>query len=302
MWLVIGLASVLFIFLASATIILLIIGPTILLHPRRRTADFYKNLGLPISPADLNLQYEELNVLAENDIKLNSWLIKAKTPIRGTVLYLHGVGDCKIDGIRFAKLLHDNYYNVFLHDSRRHGNSGGNFCTYGYFEKHDVSKIIDYLETRTDITLGKIGLFGTSMGAAVAIQAAAIDNHISAIVAENSFATLRSIFDDYQKRIIKLPFHYLRNFVIKRSELIAKFKANDVSPVNSVRNLTIPLLIIYGTDDHLINHQYSLRLYENAGKQTEIFPIENASHNNTWNVAGEAYEKKVLGFFEKNLK
>jgi uncharacterized protein len=302
MSLLVGLLAALFVFLASATIILLIVGPTILLQPRRRTADFYRNLGQPITPSDIQLAYEEINVIVGDNIKLNSWLIKAKPPVNGTVLYLHGVGDCKIDGIRFAKLLHDNHYNVFLYDSRRHGNSDGTFCTYGYFEKHDVSKIIDYLESRTDVTLGKIGLFGTSMGAAVAIQTAAIDKHITAIVAENSFATLRSIFDDYQKRIIKLPFHYLRNFVIKRSELMAKFKANNVSPLDAIRSLTIPLMIIYGADDHLIKHQYSLMLYENAKEPKELYPIKQASHNNTWKIAGAEYEKKILEFFGKNLK
>src|SRR6202008_4281185 len=116
------------------------------------------------------------------------------------------------------------------YDARLHGESDGAYCTYGYYEKHDVLRIIDYLLSRTDIHPGNIGLFGTSMGAAVAIQAAALDKRISAIIAENSFATLRTIFDDYQRRIIKLPFHYLRNMVIVRSEFKATFKASDVSP------------------------------------------------------------------------
>jgi len=297
-----ALAVVLFTFLLSATIVLFIVGPTILLQPRRRTPEFYRQLGQPLTPSDLKLPYEEINIIVDGGIKLNSWLIKSAPPAKGTVIYLHGVADCKIDGIRFAKLLHDANYNVFLYDSRRHGNSGGRFCTYGYYEKHDVVKIIDYLVSRTDITLGSIGLFGTSMGAAIALQAASIDPRIATVVSENSFATLRSIFDDYQKRMIQLPFHYLRNIVIVRSELMAKFKASDVSPMDSVKTMRIPVLFIYGTNDRLIKHSYSLMLYENANEPKEIFPIENASHNNAWSIAGVEYEKKLLGFFKNNLK
>lgn len=217
-------------------------------------------------------------------------------------MYLHGVADCKIDGIRFAKLMHDHHFNVFLYDSRRHGESDGKFCTYGFYEKHDVIKIIDYLISRTDIHPGKIGLFGTSMGAAIAIQAAAIDSRITSVVAENSFANLRSIFDDYQKRIIKLPFHYLRNLVIIRSELMAKFKASDVSPLDAVKNIHIPILFTYGSNDQLIKHQYSLMLYDAMTGPKDIFPIEHATHNDTWKIGGKTYEKKVVEFFESRLK
>jgi pimeloyl-ACP methyl ester carboxylesterase len=302
MSLLLAIITALVVFLGGVTVVLTIVGPTLLLRPRRRTAEFYRALGKPLTPADVGLKYEQINVSVDGGLKLHSWLIKSPTPSKGTVIYLHGVGDCKIDGIRFAKLLHDNHYNVFLYDARRHGESEGQYCTYGYFEKHDVRRIIDYLETRTDFTLGKVGIFGTSMGAAVAIQAAALDKRIVAVVAENSFATLRTIFDDYQKRMIKLPFHYLRNLVIKRSEWLAKFKANDVSPLDSVRNVHIPLLFIYGKNDHLIDYKYSLMLYENTDEPKELFPIENAKHNDTWDVAGDVYAQKIISFFEKALR
>ena len=141
-----------------------------------------------------------------------------------------------------------------------------------------------------------------SIGAAIALQGAALDRRITAVVAENSFATLRSIFDDYQKRIIKLPFHYLRNIVIKRSELMARFKANDVSPLDAVLRIHIPLLFIYGKSDRLINYKYSVMLYESSNGPKELFPIESASHNDTWRVAGRGYETRVLDFFRKHLR
>lgn len=289
-------------FLLGVTVVLFIIGPTILLQPRKRTAEFYRALGQPTTPSDLSLQYEEINVIAEGGIKINCWITKSDPPVKGTILYLHGVADCKIDGIPLAKFLHDHHFNVVLYDSRRHGESDGKFCTYGYYEKHDLIKIINYLESRSDIHLGKMGVFGTSMGAAVALQCAAIDKRITAVVAENSFATLRTIFDDYQKRMIKLPFHYLRNLVIKRSEWLAQFKASDVSPLDAVAKIHIPLLFIYGTGDKLINYKYSIMLFENTDDPKELFPIQGAAHNDTWNIAGETYERKLLHFFEKNLQ
>jgi uncharacterized protein len=288
-------------FLFSVTVVLLLVGPTILLQPRRRTADFYRNLGLPTSPSGLGLEFEELDLEGENGIRLSSWLIKAPSP-RGTILYLHGVADCKIDGIRLAGLLHARQYNVLLFDSRRHGMSGGEFCTYGFYEKHDVPKIIDYLSRRSDLRLGPVGLFGTSMGAAIAIQAAALDGRIRAVVAENSFATLRSIFDDYQKRMIKLPFHYLRNFVIKRSELIARFKAADVSPLELVARIDTPILFSYSADDQLINPRYTHMLYDRKRDPRELHAITGALHNDALQKGGDAYTERILTFFDAHLR
>lgn len=301
MTLLIALIAALAVFLISVTVIIFIIGPTILLQPRRRKADFYRKLGLPTNPKELNLDYEEINIQSADGFQLNCWLIKPVQPVKATIVYIHGVADCKIDGLRFAKLMHDNNFNVFLFDSRRHGESEGTHCTYGFYEKFDVIKIIDYISERKDIHIGKIGLFGTSMGGAIAIQTAAIDKRISAVVSENSFAALRKIFDDYQKRIIKLPFHYLRNIVIIHSELRAKFKARDVSPIESVKNIKAPILFVYGTDDPLIKFEYSIKLFEQANQPKDIFPINGAAHNNTWDIGGEAYHEKLLDFYQRNL-
>ena len=292
---------VLSVFIVSTTIIMFVIGPKLLLLPRKRTAEFYRVRKKPVSPNEVGLRHENITVSVGDGVTLDCWLIRSDNNAHGTVIYLHGVADCKIDGLQFAKLLHDHHYNVFLYDSRRHGDSGGAYCTYGFYEKHDVVRVIDYLHSRTDLQIGKIGLFGTSMGAAVALQAATINPRVAVVVAENSFATLRTIFDDYQRRMIKLSFHYLRNMVIVRSELKAKFKASDVSPLDAVKKITIPVLFIYGTKDHLINYQYSLLLHEYAHEPKELFAVEGASHSDIWDIAGKEYERRLVDFFKKYL-
>jgi len=301
MSLFLALLTAVFVFLVSATVVIFIIGPTLLLKPKRRRKGFYLALDHPVKPDEVGLKYEEINILTADGLKLNCWLVKAGPKARGTILFLHGVGDCKIAGIPYARLFYDQGFNTFLYDSRRHGESEGTYCTYGYHEKDDVVRIIDYLSSRSDIRLGRLGVFGTSMGAAVAIQAAAADKRIVAIVAENSFATLRSIFDDYQRRMIKLPFHYLRNIVIKRSEFMARFKANDVSPLEAVTKIHLPIIFIHCTNDRHINSKYSRMLYNSTDEPKELFAVEGAAHNNAWQVGGKEYENKLTNFFLKNL-
>lgn len=297
--LVLILAVVLFMIFLS--FVLFVIGPIMLLQPNRRTVDYYRKHTTFLHPRDGGLISDEVTLKTGEGISLSCWLVRSQLTPRGTIIYLHGVSECKIVGLPLAKLLHETGFNVFLYDSRRHGDSGGRYCTYGFYEKHDVSTVINYLEQQPDLDLGNIGVFGSSMGSAVAIQAAALDKRIKAVVAESGFATLRTIFDDYQKRMIKMPWHYLRNLVIKRSEHLAHFKANAVSPLEAVKNVHAPLFILHGTADNLIKHEYSELLFKNANAPKELWLIPGARHNDMAEIGGNDYYKRIVEFFEKNL-
>ena len=117
-------------FMLFVSMIILVIGPVMLLQPHRRTIDYYRKHTSILHPNDLHLPCEELALKTAEGIDLSCWLIKSSHPPKGTVIYLHGVSESKISGIPMAKALHDRGLNVFLYDSRRHGDSGGTFCTY----------------------------------------------------------------------------------------------------------------------------------------------------------------------------
>ncbi|MEK6757413.1 MAG: alpha/beta fold hydrolase [Bacteroidota bacterium] len=288
-------------FLITVAAIILVVGPLILLQPNLRTPEWYSTLTRLLEPRDANLPQENLTITTKDGVKLSCWLVKQPTAARGTIIYLHGVGDCKIGGVPYAKLFFEKGFHVFLYDSRRHGKSEGAYCTYGFYEKHDLSTVIDYLQSRQDMHLGKIGVFGTSMGAAVALQAAPMDDRIAAIVAEAGFTDLRTVMVDYQKLIIKLPWHFLRNVAMSRSQKIAKFKAREVSPLRAVQQVRKPILFIHGTDDSRIRMEYSKALYENANEPKELLLIHKGDHTDLLNVGGSEYEQRITSFFEKYL-
>jgi len=288
-------------FLIGISLVLFVIGPGMLLRPQRRTISYYRGRTDLLHPDDLGGPHEELTMKSYDGLNLSCWLIRAQGTPRGTIIHLHGVSECKIVGLPLARRLRDHGYNVFLYDSRRHGDSEGMFCTYGFYEKHDASVLLTRLQNRSDLALGRIGLFGSSMGAAVAIQVAALDKRISAVIAESGFATLRTIFDDYQRRMIKLPWHYLRNMVIVRSERMAHFKASSVSPMDSVRDVHVPIYIFHGTEDRLIKCEYSEQLFANTGEPKTLWLIRGADHSNIAEVGGEEYYKRILEFYDRAL-
>jgi alpha-beta hydrolase superfamily lysophospholipase len=288
-------------FLIQAAFVLLVTGPLILLKPIRRKPEWYARFTNLLEPNDASIPQHNVIIETFDGLKLHGWFVPQKETAKGTIIYLHGVGDCKIGGVEFARAMYQHGFNVFLYDSREHGESEGYFCTYGFYEKHDLAAVITYLLSKQVVTIGKIGVFGTSMGAAVAIQTAAIDPRIAAVVSEGSFSALRTIFVDYQKRIVKLPWHFLRNIALVQSQKIANFKARMVAPVEDIKKVHVPILLVHGEKDTFIKNEYSRKLFEAANEPKELLIIPGAEHNNVWEIGGAMYENALCAFFEKNL-
>ncbi len=293
-----------FAFLLTASALVFVVSPIMLLNPRRRGESFYQNRGLPVSPSQLGLAFDDLRFTAsDGESQLSAWFIPAEQPI-GTIIYLHGVGDNKMSGLLLAKVFHDHHFHVLLYDSRAHGESGGRHCTYGFHEKYDVQKAVDLIRSigaEKKIVVGNIGVFGTSMGAAIALQAASVEPRIRAVVSEASFATLRQITVDYQKRLMRLPWHFLRNIAMKRSETIGLFKHRQVSPLAAVSNIHAPIFFIHGIEDRFIKYQYTQELFITANEPKELWFVAGAHHSDVHDTGKNEYEERIVRFFTKHL-
>ena len=86
---------------------------------------------------------------------------------RGTLIYLHGVADNRASGAGVIERFRKRGFDVVAYDSRAHGESDGDACTYGFYEKQDLRRVLD------SVGVGPIVLVGCSLGAAVALQLAA---------------------------------------------------------------------------------------------------------------------------------
>src|SRR5215213_9934913 len=132
-------------------------GAAAMLHPGRRVTSVRP--GLPFE--DVKLQGD--------GVQLRGWRFRTRLPRRGLVVYLHGVGDNRGSSAWLARHLTERGFDVLAYDSRAHGESGGEACSYGFHEKRDLGRVIDRLDAAPVILLGH------SMGAAVALQAAGED-------------------------------------------------------------------------------------------------------------------------------
>ena len=255
------------------------------------------------SPDQLNLIYEDFNIIVEDTIKLNGWFIFSDSSIsKGTIFLLHGIASCKSTMLHTAKLLTTSGFNCVVYDSRSNGESGGINCTFGYYEKRDLSAYIDSTLNRYPNS-APYGAIGNSLGAAVIIQTMADDKRIICGVAQSSFANLRDVIHDYFSRMFFLRINWIPDKALIYSEQIANFKIDSVSPAMSAKKITQPIMIVHGLNDEHISFKYGKKIFDNlTSRNKKWYPIPDANHNNIAQVGGAQLDSSIIEFFKEHLK
>jgi len=247
-----------------------------------------------------NKPYKNIEVLTKDAIKLKGYFVESSIDTTyASIILIHGVGGCKQHFTDLAIDLSNKGYNCWLFDNRAHGESGGQFSTYGYKEKEDISQIIDEIKRRNQNL--KLGVWGNSLGGAIAIQAIEFDDRIDFGIIESTFTDLNKIVYDYQKRFsFGIGLKWMCDITLAKAEVIADFKSNVVKPIKSVTNIEKPMLIAHGNNDKNIKFEYGKALYENlASKDKEFIEVDKGGHNNMFTVGGEEYKNKLFHFLKK---
>jgi pimeloyl-ACP methyl ester carboxylesterase len=207
-------------------------------------------------------------------VKLEGWRFPAEGPIhRGTVIYLHGIGDNRGSSIGIAQHFVPLGYDVLAYDSRAHGQSGGDACTFGVYEKEDLLRVMKTVKAKPII------LFGVSLGAATALQAAAHTSDVAAIVSFSVFSDLRAVATH------RAPFFFTRGTIeeaFRQAEAAGHFRVDDASPVAAAPAITAPTLIIHGAKDHDTPPDNSQRVYEALRAPKRLILIPGVGHDDVF--------------------
>lgn len=255
-----------------------------------------------ITPDELNLPYSEFNITVEDTIILKGWFIFSKsTKPLGTIFLLHGIGSNKASMLENAKLFSSNGFNCILYDARASGESGGINCTFGYFEKNDLSLFIDSTLIRYP-NAKPFGAFGHSLGAAVVIQTLEKDKRIECAVVESPFSDLRNIVYDYSENIYGVRADWIVDEALERSEEIANFKVDEVKPSQSAKNIIQPVMVVHGLKDEKISYKYGKEIFNNLKSPLKKwYPVPKANHNNISAAGGVNLNFAIIDFFKSNL-
>ncbi len=255
-----------------------------------------------ILPSDYGMVYEEVDFLSSDEKKLKGWLI-VKDKRNPLIILCHGLGTNKSDLMGFAHFLYRAGYNLFMFDFRGHGESEGRTTSFGYWEQRDLKGAIEYLNNRGDLPNANYGVFGISMGGAVAILVAAKESLIKAVAVDSPYIDLEESIARHLKLMYYFPRFPLANFTIFAYRLRFLTNSRNISPLRVINKISPrAIFLINGENDNRMLASAILKLYKEAEEPRQLWLVPQAGHLESYAVAGKKYEEKLVNFFNSHLR
>jgi len=196
------------------------------------------------------------------------------------VIYLHANASSRIEGLHIRRFLLKRNINLCIFDFQGSGLSEGEYISLGYHEKHQVKNIVDFVEKYPGV--GKIGLWGRSMGAATTLIYANMDKRIKAIVVDSPFEDFRKLAKEMVLGQIKLPGFLVEGAISIIGKSVKNrngMDINDIKAIDAVKNCEIPIIFIHAKDDELVPYHHSEDLIKNYKGKNKILKTVSGGHN-----------------------
>jgi len=243
------------------------------------TASWYS--GMPDGVVETSLP-----VKAGNKIQhVNSWWWPADDPKAPAVLYLHGARWNLTGQLFRIEQLHDFGFSVLAIDYRGFGKSDGDLPSEQTVYEDARVAWQRLAELQPDPK--RRFIYGHSLGGAIAIDLASRlrqTGQARGLIVESSFTTLADI-----ARSLSYPWLPLQLV------LSQKFDA-----VDKIAQVSMPVLIVHGTDDHYVPSHFSEKLFEAAPGRKKLLLVEGGTHNNSMRVGESAYRSAFRELFGLN--
>jgi uncharacterized protein len=247
------------------------------------------------TPKNYDLSYEDVWFMTSDGVRLSGWFVERQgPPTDAAVVILHGYPASKGDMVGRVAFL-AKYYNLFFIDFRYFGESAGPGTTVGATETEDLLAAVRYLKSRG---MKKIGVYGFSMGGAVALMSLPLTKDIDAVISEGAYARLCLVAEQLYRPIelLSKPLAWLTCQYAKVALGVDPFKVN---PADAVAGSDKPILLFHAQDDDVVPFKHAI-LLQQALQKDPLAEFEFAS--GTHGLPPKDFPNKVVTFFDRYLK
>lgn len=211
----------------------------------------------------------------------------------------HGHTMNRLNSLKYANIFYDKGYNVIVYDHRYFGDSDGKFCSMGFYERQDLSSVIDYARK----TFGQdafVALHGESMGAVTVLLELGFRSDIDLVVADCPFSDTYA----YYRELFEHLFHISSTPIVEYSASMAKtfykYDFAKCSPISDVKQSNVPICFIHGKADDFIYPHHSVDMYNVCQNSlSELHLVNGAGHARSFLVDNAAYVQTVHNFLNK---
>jgi competence protein ComEC len=262
-----------------------------------------------LTPPDTAPVREPIEARASDGVRLaGRWYpAREEHAAKRTVLLLHGFAeDPSAWEAARVSILNGHGWNVAALDSRGYGRSDGLYASFGGREAGDVSAWLDAIAGRVAGLNGsesfQAAIWGRSMGAAIALRAAADDSRISALVLESPMVDLDvAVAALLRKRGLRFT-GLLARLITRRAGRIAGVSLRRPRPVDVAPGVTCRTLIVHGSDDWLVPQAEVHRLADAFPKSPHRIEVPGAGHSNVVGTGGEELVRRIAEYLDETTR
>lgn len=245
---------------------------------------------------------EEITIKSFDGLWLKGYLLDNNSD--KLAILVHGYRGRYYSSTTIAKILYEIGYSVLLINNRAHDTSEGKTFTMGSKERKDLLQWISLMISRNKDY--KIVLFGSSMGAHIAMVTAAnkeIPSNVKCLIEDCGYASLRK---ELRYQCYKVSKSKLSNVIVFFGEIYAilfhHFTFNS-NTKKACKTMKIPTLFIHGDKDSFVPYE-NLKLNSDAMSKSiykEVVTFEGADHSCS-NRQEEKYSSTVVNFVNRYIK
>ena len=251
-----------------------------------------------VFPDRFGLAYEKVAFPASDGHALAGWWVPAPMASRRTLLVCHGWGDNKGEILERTLFLNQREgFNLLYFDFRGHGESAASLVTMGKLELRDAAGAVRWLKEFRPREAAWLGVFGQSMGAAVASMALKEQPDLLAAVLESPFAGYYEVAGRWAYDYARLPpFPVIDAMMLWTRRLSGHRDVDRYNPQDRIAATEIPKLFIAGERDTLMPPSDVRRLHDLARGPKEFWVVPGARHAKCLEAAPGEYEARVGAF------
>lgn len=248
----------------------------------------------------VGLHYSNVSFPSRNGSStLEGWLIPGNSD--RTVIFSHGYGGNReelwVPIYTLARELHKQQYNVLMFDYGYVQPGNSRVMTGGIQESQELLGAIDYIK---QLSGGQIYIWGFSMGAGTALQAALQSGgDISGMILDSTFLLNPDTLYHNMKQYVNLPRFPSLPLVRLFFPLLNGVSLKEV-PYNKVTSTSydIPIFFIHGTDDSKAPYDLIEDMYakQTDHSKTKLWILQNAQHELLYRAEPQTYLSRTLGF------
>ncbi|TGL50243.1 alpha/beta fold hydrolase [Leptospira meyeri] len=254
------------------------------------------------SISDFGLPEPESIRFQNGNLRLRGWYFKNPKKKKCGVVLLHGHTRTRIGVLKYAPLFWKRGCSLFLYDARHHGESAGEYGTYGFYEKIDLERAIEFFSEISTVPEEQIGIFGASFGAATALQYAEGRNDFAFVIADSPFMDMRSIVEKRAVDLYSPVVLFLSPIALSLAELRADFLVDEVSPKKAAKSITVPVLLIHSKTDEITPVSHSEEIFNNlkSNRKQLVETDWGAAHCKSIDARPIEYESVVNAFLKEH--